>query len=30
MREAAYNMLQPIIDLKFRNMQDVLIGQSKQ
>ena len=30
MREAALNMIQPIIDLKFRNLQEMLIGQVKQ
>ena len=29
-REAALNMLQPLIDLKFRNMKDFMIGQVSQ
>ncbi len=30
MREAALNMLQPIIDLKMRNLQDFMIGSVSQ
>jgi hypothetical protein len=30
MREAAFNMLQPIIDVKFRNLQYFIIGQVTQ
>jgi hypothetical protein len=30
MRECALNMVQPIIDLKFRNLQDFMIGQVSQ
>jgi hypothetical protein len=29
-REAALNMVQPIIDVKFRNLQDFMIGQVSQ
>lgn len=29
-REAALNMLQPIIDVKFRNLRDFMVGQVTQ
>ncbi len=30
MREAALNMLQPIIDVKFRNLREFMVGQAMQ